>query len=105
MLTLAYVRFPWPEGWDEAKLLAKFNETAALYTDVDGLVRKDYHMDAATRMGGGLYYWRDEAKARAFHAGDWLERLQTNYGGAPDITWLKVPVTADALAHKVIQHG
>ncbi|MBV6631580.1 MAG: hypothetical protein KI792_00960 [Alphaproteobacteria bacterium] len=99
---IAYVRFPKPSDWDEEKLFAKFVDTAPLYHDVDGLMRKDYHYDPTTGLCGGLYFWDDEAKARAFHQGMWLERLAANYGAEPEITWLQIPVTADGENAKTI---
>lgn len=101
MHVLVFVRFPRPEGWDVETLYAKYKETTVLYTDIDGLLRKDYHYNPETDIGGGMYLWDDEEKARAFHQGPWMERLLANYGSEPEIDWLQIPMTTDGINHSV----
>lgn len=73
---------------------AIFRQTAPLYRDIDGLVRK-YYLFREGGQAGGVYLWTSREAAERAYGTEWRQRVMERYGAEPDITFFETPVIVD----------
>lgn len=65
------------------------------FRGIDGLHRKNFILDDAGTVGGGVYTWATREQAEKFYASGWRERLLKVFGSEPEIRWFESPVIVD----------
>ncbi len=95
MAVTAIVRFTLPEGKTREELAAAFEQSAPLYRDVPGLVRKYYLVSEDLRTGGGVYIFESRADAERVHDEVWRSRLRERMGVEPEVQYFDSPVIVD----------
>jgi heme-degrading monooxygenase HmoA len=79
-------------GMTRERLLALFKQSVPEHQQAPGLLRKHYTVAEGGAGFGGVYLWRDEAAARAWHNEAWLAKAQQRSGAPARITWFDTPI-------------
>ena len=81
-MLIVKVTFKIPKDLDLETLKGKFEETAPMYRDTKGLIRKNYICDLDKSIGVGIYCFDNRENADAWFDDDRIE-------------WLKKPFNSD----------
>ena len=85
------VTFSIPSEVSASILEEKFLETAPMYLETPGLVRKNYLYDRATLEAGGCYTFQDKKSADLWFNEERIAWLTERYS-APEIRYFETPV-------------
>ena len=85
------VTFSIPSEVSAGVLEKKFLETAPMYLEAPGLVRKNYLYDRATLEAGGCYTFEDRGSAESWFNKERIAWLTERYS-APEIRYFETPV-------------
>ena len=88
------VTFTIPADISSKVLEEKFLETAPIYLETPGLIRKNYLYDRTTSEAGGCYTFEDLASAKAWFNEERIAWITERYS-APDIRYFETPVIVD----------
>ena len=72
----------------------KFLETAPIYKDVDGLIRKNYILDIERHIAGGVYTFETKEQANKWFDQKRLDWITKRYS-KPELTYYDTPVLVD----------
>ena len=72
----------------------KFLETAPMYTNVDGLIRKNYLLDIEKHTAGGAYTFETREQADKWFDQERIDWITERYS-KPDFTYYDTPVLVD----------
>ena len=100
-MIIVKVTFQIPRDLDLATLKGKFKETAPMYRDTKGLIRKNYICDLDKSIGGGIYCFQAREDADEWFDEERIEWL-TNRFSKPDIEYFENPVIVDNVAGEII---
>ena len=89
------VRVPKPWYAPKAAVVGKMRDTIAQYERVPGLLFKAYSLERETADYGGLYLWRDRARAQAWFDPAWFERVRKERGTDASVRFFDAPVSID----------
>lgn len=95
------VTFQISNDLDLTKLKEKFEETAPMYRDTKGLIRKNYICDLENSIGGGIYCFKSRQDADNWFNDARIEWLTNRYS-KPDIEYFENPVTVDNVAGQIL---
>ena len=93
MITVV-VNFEIAEELQKNAVEKKFLETAPMYRDVNGLIRKNYLIDIEHHKAGGVYTFDTIENARAWFNQERIDWLTARYS-VPDITYFETPIIVD----------
>ena len=96
------VQFKLPEPITPEKAKEVFLSTAPKYTNVSGLLRKQYLISEDGRIAGGVYLWNSRGEAELLFTNDWRKFVVEKYGSEPNISWFVTPVVVDNVSGKII---
>jgi hypothetical protein len=65
------------------------------FTNVPGLVRKQFIYAQEDDWAGGVYLWETRADAENFYGGVWLEGIRQRYGMDPIIRYFETAAITD----------
>ena len=82
-------------------LREKFLETAPMYKETNGLIRKNYICDFDKRVAGGIYCFEDRQKAEEWFDDERITWLANRYA-EPEIVYFESPVVVDNTIGKII---
>ena len=85
------VTFSIPSELSSSVLEEKFLETAPMYLQTPGLVRKNYLYDRAKLEAGGCYTFQDRESAELWFSQDRIAWITERYS-APHIRYFETPV-------------
>ena len=94
-----------PTGTTLADAKQVFESTAPRYRDVDGLIRKYYLFDPATRSAGGCYLLKDRSAAEQLFDDKWHAFVSAKYGVAPQVSMFETPVIVDNVLGQIQVEG
>ena len=100
-MIIVKVTFQIPQDLDFSTLKEKFEETAPIYLNTKGLIRKNYICDLGKSIGGGIYCFESRKDADNWFDDARIEWLTNRYS-KPDIEYFKNPVVVDNLAGEII---
>ena len=100
-MLIVKVIFKIPKDLDLETLKGKFEETAPMYRDTKGLIRKNYICDLDKSIGGGIYCFDNRENADAWFDEERIEWL-TNRFSKPDIEYFENPVIVDNVTEEII---
>jgi len=100
-LIIVKVTFQIPKDLDLAALKGKFEETAPMYRDTKGLIRKNYICDLDKSIGGGIYCFESRKDADNWFDDARIEWLTNRYS-KPDIEYFENPVIVDNIAGEIL---
>ena len=72
----------------------KFLETAPMYKDVDGLIRKNYLLDIEKHTAGGAYTFETREQADKWFDQERIDWITERYS-KPELTYYDTPVVVD----------
>ena len=72
----------------------KFLETAPMYKDVDGLIRKNYLLDIEKHTAGGAYTFETREQADKWFDQERINWITERYS-KPELTYYDTPVIVD----------
>tara|TARA_Y100000589_G_scaffold158496_1_gene150875 strand:- start:50 stop:355 length:306 start_codon:yes stop_codon:yes gene_type:complete len=72
----------------------KFLETAPMYKDVDGLIRKNYLLDIEKNTAGGAYTFETREQADKWFDQERIDWITERYS-KPELTYYDTPVLVD----------
>lgn len=72
----------------------KFLETAPIYKDVDGLIRKNYLLDIEKHTAGGAYTFETREQADKWFDQERIDWITERYS-KPELTYYDTPVVVD----------
>ena len=72
----------------------KFLETAPMYRDVDGLIRKNYLLDIEKHTAGGAYTFETREQADKWFDQERIDWITKRYS-KPKLTYYDTPVLVD----------
>ena len=84
-----------PEGKTREELAAAFEQSAPLYRDVPGLVRKYYLVSEDLRTGGGSICSSRAPTPSGSTTDAWWARLRERMGVEPNVEYFDSPVIVD----------
>jgi hypothetical protein len=88
------VNFKIAEDLQKSILEKKFLETAPMYKDVNGLIRKNYLIDVEHHKAGGVYTFDTLENAKAWFNQERIDWLTERYS-SPAITYYETPIIVD----------
>ena len=100
-MIVVIVTFPVSAELDTRVLKEKFLETAPLYQDAKGLIRKNYLADMEKNCSGGVYFFDTVENAKTWFDDERIEWISNRYS-KPNIQFFDSPVTVDNIAGEII---
>ena len=100
-MIVVVVTFQISSELDAAVLKEKFLETAPLYKDAKGLIRKNYIADMENHHSGGVYYFDNMENAKNWFDDERVEWITNRYS-KPNIQFFDSPVMVDNVAGEII---
>ena len=100
-MIIAVVKFKIPSELDDETLKEKFLETAPIYKDTAGLIRKNYISDTSKNLAGGVYCFNNIENAKSWFDEDRVKWITERYS-APDIKFYENPVIVDNNTDEII---
>ena len=100
-MIIVKVTFQISKDLDLETLKEKFEETAPMYRDTEGLIRKNYICDLDKSIGGGTYCFEARESADEWFDEKRIEWLTNRYS-KPEIEYFENPVIVDNVAGKIL---
>ena len=100
-MIIAVVKFKIPSELDDETLKEKFLETAPIYKDTAGLIRKNYICDTSKNLAGGVYCFNNIENAKSWFDEDRVTWITERFS-APDIKFYENPVVVDNNTDEII---
>lgn len=91
----AVVTAPMPKGLTREKYLENTKAIAGRFTDIPGLIRKQFLFDDKNGVVGGVYLWETRELAETCYKGVWRENFVKSTGSQPDIKFFESLVVVD----------
>ena len=88
------VSFKIPTSLTAEAVKNKFLETAPMYRDVDGLIRKNYLLDIQKHTAGGAYTFETREQADKWFDQERIDWITERYS-KPELTYYDTPVLVD----------
>lgn len=104
-MIIAIVQFMLSAPISEDEARRRSENTAPLYKNVRGLIRKQYLRSEDGLTVGGVYLWSSREAAEACYDEDWLGRLVGKYGRPPNIAWYDCSVVVDNRHDEIVVGG
>ena len=100
-MIIAVVKFKIASELDDETLKEKFLETAPIYKDTAGLIRKNYIADTDKNIAGGVYCFDTRDNAEKWFNAERIAWITDRYS-APDIQYFENPVIVDNAVGEVV---
>ena len=100
-MIIAFVKFKIPSDLDDYILKEKFLETAPIYKDTEGLIRKNYISDTEKNIAGGVYCFDTRENAEKWFDAERIAWITERYS-APEIQYFENPVVVDNKINEVV---
>ena len=101
-MIVVLVTFPISSDLDAALLKEKFLETAPMYRDTQGLIRKNYLADLERHRAGGVYCFDTMENAKQWFDDERIAWITERYS-KPDIQFFDNPVMVDNDKGEIVQ--
>ncbi|MFC3614517.1 hypothetical protein ACFORG_12145 [Lutimaribacter marinistellae] len=89
------VTFRIPGDMDRDRVVALFEESAAIWRQHPKLHRKNYLYDPEAGIAGGVYTWDSIADAKEAHGAAFMARVAESFGSTPTFQYFETPVVVD----------
>ena len=100
-MIIAFVKFKISSDLDDAMLKKKFLETAPIYRDTKGLIRKNYISDIEKNIAGGVYCFDTRDNAEKWFDSERIAWITDRYS-APEIQYFENHVIVDNKINEVV---
>ena len=91
---IVIVKFKIPKGTNIYDIKEKFIETAPMYQNTNGLIRKNYLINEDENIAGGVYIFDNSNNAYTWFDEDRIQWLTERYSN-PEISYFESPVEVD----------
>ena len=88
---MVIVKFKISDDIDNNSIKEKFKETAPMYQDTNGLIRKNYLFNNSENMAGGVYIFDNSENAHAWFDESRIQWLTDRYS-EPEISYFDSPI-------------
>jgi len=95
------VKFKISKDLDKGIIKSKFEETAPMYQDTKGLIRKNYLFSASNNTAGGVYIFDNSKNAHTWFDKERIDWLTERFS-SPDITYYDSPVEVNNETNKIV---
>ena len=99
-MIIVKVTFQIPKEMDLKTLKGKFQETAPMYQEANGLIRKNYLFNESKNMAGGVYIFDNSENAHAWFDESRIQWLTDRYS-EPEISYFDSPVEVNNDSNKI----
>ena len=100
-MIIVVVTFKISNNLDASVLKEKFKETAPLYQNAEGLIRKNYIADMDTHHAGGVYCFDTMKNARKWFDDERIKWLTNRYS-KPNLQFFDNPVIVDNVTGEIV---
>ena len=100
-MIIAFVKFRIPSDLDNNILKEKFLETAPIYKDTEGLIRKNYISDTEKKIASGVYCFDNRDNAEKWFDADRIAWIPERYS-VPEIQYFENPVIVDNKINEIV---
>ena len=94
------VKFKISDDIDNNSIKEKFKETAPMYQETNGLIRKNYLFNESKNMAGGVYIFNNSENAHAWFDESRIQWLTDRYS-EPERTYFDCPVEVNNDSNKI----
>lgn len=94
-VTTVVTRFAVPDNVPAEVVRAAFTEAVPHFSNVPGLVRKQFLLSPDGRTAGGVYLWNDEVAARSFMLERVAPMIRARFRAEPTIEFFETPVVVE----------
>ena len=101
-MIIVLVTFPISSELDAKQLKEKFLETAPIYQDTQGLLRKNYIVDLDNHRAGGIYCFDTKINAKNWFDDARISWITERYS-KPNIEFFENPVIVDNDGQQIIE--
>ena len=101
-MIIVLVTFPISSELDAKQLKEKFLETAQIYQDTQGLLRKNYTVDLDNYRAGGVYCFDTKQNAKSWFDDARIAWITERYS-KPNIEFFENPVIVDNDGQQIIE--
>jgi hypothetical protein len=98
-----FVTFALPKGMTREQLVENYKQSAPKWRQNPDLIRKNYLLDQASGLGGGVYLWKTMAAAKRWHDESWRKKVVELYGSEPTIRYFETPIVVDNAAQQTVE--
>jgi hypothetical protein len=99
-LFVVIVKFKVPEDLDKQSIKNKFEQTAPMYKETDGLIRKNYLFNQEKNIAGGVYIFDNSQNAYAWFDASRIQWLTERYS-EPEISYFDSPVEVNNDSNRI----
>jgi len=99
-LFVVIVKFKVPNNSNSNDIKNKFQETAPMYQETDGLIRKNYLLNKDKNLAGGVYIFDTSKNAHAWFDQSRIKWLTERYS-EPEISYFDSPVEVNNSDNKI----
>jgi len=99
-LFVVIVKFKVSNDIDKNSIKEKFKETAPMYQETIGLIRKNYLFDESKNIAGGIYIFDNSNNAHAWFDESRIQWLTDRYS-EPEISYFDSPVEVNNDSNKI----
>jgi len=99
-LFVVIVKFKVSNDIDKNSIKEKFKETAPMYQETIGLIRKNYLFDESKNIAGGVYIFDNSNNAHAWFDESRIQWLTDRYS-EPEISYFDSPVEVNNDSNKI----
>ena len=100
-MIIVIVKFKIPAALNDLTLKKKFLETAPIYQNTKGLIRKNYILDTNKSIAGGVYCFDTRSNAEKWFDQERIAWITERYS-KPDIEYFETPVAVDNTLNEII---
>jgi hypothetical protein len=94
-MTITVVQMAFPDGWNREQVEQASRESAPIFRNLPGLIRKHYLLSMETQTWGGVYVWASREQAEAFYTDLFCQHIRDCYGVEPSITLFDSPLVVE----------
>tara|TARA_B110000014_G_scaffold189269_1_gene138024 strand:+ start:618 stop:926 length:309 start_codon:yes stop_codon:yes gene_type:complete len=99
-LFVVIVKFKVPNGLNSNDIKNKFKETAPMYQETHGLIRKNYLLNKDKNLAGGIYFFDTSKNANAWFDQSRIKWLTERYS-EPEISYFDSPLEVNNSDKKI----
>jgi hypothetical protein len=94
-----------PESMSREEVLTKFKASVPAWQANPDLLHKAFVFDEKSRLGGGVYLWKNVEAAKQAHGSAFQDRIKAVFGAKPEFQYFDAPVVIDNVAKRVVDNA
>ena len=99
------VLFRLPDGMSREDAITKYRLSIPAWQANPDLIRKAFLLDEHSRLGGGVYHWKNMEAAKLGHGPEFQKRIEATFGSKPEFQYFETPIILDNTTKQVIDEA